>query len=325
MGYLYEDDFGQDTGYWHTGKWNNAEMRIEDGHLSIKVEVSHIVVWNTVRGDYRDVRASVVARPQAGALGYGYGFIFRAVDGDNYYIAGVSSDGTYHLQVRVKDEWTMLVWPTWSVAILPEENELVLVCAGDQIDFYANDMLLFSRTDSTFSHGGFGVYAATRDAPRAEVWFTQFSAYEATASDLARPTPRPAPPSATPTQVVTWADRLYADLVQTREEYRMIHGWYHTLMGGESVQCPSPDYRLHRPNYEIPAELPALRSIYDRYLAACDLVDGGEESIGPLDRIQLLCSERKNIGWADMQFDMNKLSEAGGRFDGLISEAEQLR
>jgi len=113
--------------------------------------------------------------------------------------------------------------------------------------------------------------------------------------------------------------------VWTREEYRVIHGWYHTLMAGESVRCPSPDYQLHRPSYEIPAELAALRSIYDRYLAACDLVDGGPEFVGPLDRIQLLCSEGKDIGWNDMQFDMQKLSEAGGHFDGLVYEAEQLR
>jgi hypothetical protein len=68
-----------------------------------------------------------------------------------------------------------------------------------------------------------------------------------------------------------------------------------------------------------------LRSIYDRYLAACALVDGGPEHVGPLDRIQLLCSEGKNIGWEDMQFDMNKLSEAGGHFGGPIYQVEQIR
>jgi hypothetical protein len=132
-------------------------------------------------------------------------------------------------------------------------------------------------------------------------------------------------PAPTPTPEISWADLLYADIVWTREEYRIIHGWYYTLMRGESVRCPPPDYTLHRPDYEIPAELPVLRSIYDRYLAACDLVDGGPDYIGPLDRIQLLCSEGKNIGGEDMQFDMNKLSEAGGRFEGLVYEVEQMR
>ena len=162
-----------------------------------------------------------------------------------------------------------------------------------------------------------------------------------TATKAPTPTPQPPTPTATatlppvptatytpaptPTPEVTWADRLYADIYWTREEYRVIHGWYNTLMNGESVRCPSPDFRLHRPSYEVPAELPVLRSIYDRYLAACDLVDGGPEFVGPLDRIQLLCSEGKDIGWNDMQFDMQKLSEAGGQFDGLIYEVEQLR
>jgi hypothetical protein len=123
---------------------------------------------------------------------------------------------------------------------------------------------------------------------------------------------------------VTWVDVLYVDVVWTREEYRVIHGWYYTLQSGGSVRCPSSDFRLHRPDYVIPAELPQLRSIYDRYLAACDLVDGGAEHIGPLDRIQLLCSEHKNIGGSDMAHDMQKLDEAGGHFEGLIYELEQL-
>jgi hypothetical protein len=123
---------------------------------------------------------------------------------------------------------------------------------------------------------------------------------------------------------VTWAEVLYADLVWTREEYRIVHGWYYALQNGESVRCPSPDAALHRPDYVIPAELPKLRSIYDRYLAACALVDGVGDEIGPLDRIQLLCSEGKNIGGQDMTTDMQKLSEAGGHFDGLVYELEQL-
>jgi hypothetical protein len=105
----------------------------------------------------------------------------------------------------------------------------------------------------------------------------------------------------------------------------MIHGWYNTLMSGKAIRCPSQQYTLHRPNYVVPPELPTLRNIYDRYLAACDLVDGGPEYVGPLDRIQLLCREGKNIGWQDMEFDMQKLSEAGGHFDGLVYEVDQLR
>jgi len=96
-------------------------------------------------------------------------------------------------------------------------------------------------------------------------------------------------------------------------------------MSDESIPCPSPDYVLHRPSYEIPADLPALRSIYDRYITAIALVDGAEGQVGPLDRIQLLCSEGKDIGWADMQFDMQKLSEAGGILNALIQEVENSR
>lgn len=82
---------------------------------------------------------------------------------------------------------------------------------------------------------------------------------------------------------------------------------------------------MHRPSYVVPAELTELRNIYDRYLAAIALVDGTGQEIGPLDRIQLLCSEGKNIGLGDIDADMQKLRDAGGIFEGLINEAQNLR
>ena len=143
---------------------------------------------------------------------------------------------------------------------------------------------------------------------------------------ITSPEPEATPePAATPTPQYTWADYLYFDLVASREDYRTINGWYQSLASGQSISCPSQDYAVHRPSYVIPAELGTLRSIYDRYLAAIAMVDGTGDQVGPLDRIQLLCSERKNIGWDDMQFDLKKLSEAGGIFDGLVNELEQLR
>jgi hypothetical protein len=105
----------------------------------------------------------------------------------------------------------------------------------------------------------------------------------------------------------------------------MVLGWYQALWRGESVRCPSQNAALHRPSYEIPPELGALRSIYDRYLATIPLVDGVGGEIGPLDRIQLLCHEGKNIGEADMRFDTQKLEEAVGTLEGLVAEAAALR
>ena len=55
------------------------------------------------------------------------------------------------------------------------------------------------------------------------------------------------------------------------------------------------------------------------------MVDGAENEVGPLDRIQLLCSEGKNIGRQDMDFDMKKLAEVGLVFDALIQEAQNQR
>ena len=325
VGYLYADDFAADTGDWGTGESTRSETFIEDGYLSCKIKASQSWLSSNAPGDYGDVRVQAVAHPQTDGSGYEYGLVFRKEDSDNYYMAGISSDGQYAFGKMVKDQWVTLIPWTWSGAITSEENTLRLVCVGERIDFYVNDTLLFARTDSAFSHGGLGLYAATDHVPSAEVWFSSFSVYEASVEALALPTPTPAPPTATPTPVVTWADRLYEDLIQSREDYREVYDWYNMLASGQSIPCPSPDHAVHRPGYEIPADLPTLRSIYDRYLAAVEIVDGTGDNIGPLDRIQLLCSERKNIGGDDMRFAMQKLGEVGGHFDGLIYEVEQLR
>jgi hypothetical protein len=81
---------------------------------------------------------------------------------------------------------------------------------------------------------------------------------------------------------------------------------------------------VHRPNYVVPVELPVLRNIYDRYLAAIPLMDGSGDEVGPLDRLQLLCSEGKNIGGADIRADLRKLDEASHILYNLREEVKKL-
>jgi hypothetical protein len=321
-GYIYHDDFSSDTGAWDVGTSSQGVSQIQGGRMSFRVTEPGGVLVHELDVDVDDFWVAVASYPQGDDTRYEYGFIFRA-DDDNFYLARVSPSGVYALFKATDEGATEIVPWTESESIQTEGNVLILVCVGNELAFYVNGTLVFFEQDSTHSHGTFGLYMIIpEDMSSAEVQFDDFVAFTAQASDLPEATPAPA---ATPTPQYTWADYLYFDLVASREDYRAINGWYQTLVSGESIPCPSPDYAVHRPSYAIPAELSALRSIYDRYLTAIALVDGTGDQIGPLDRIQLLCSEGKNIGQQDMDFDMQKLAEAGPIFDALIEEVQQLR
>jgi len=322
-GYIYHDDFTSDTGIWDVGTSSQGVSQIRGGRMSFKVTEPGGVIVDTLDMDVDDFWVAVASYPQGDETEYEYGFIFRQMDADNFYLARVSPSGVYAL-FKATDAGAIEFVPwTESDAIQTDGNVLILVCVGNELAFYINGTLVFFEQDSAHPHGAFGLYMiTTEDVSSAEVQFDDFIAFEAQASDLPEATPKPA---ATATPQYTWADYLYFDLVASREDYRAINGWYQSLAGGESISCPSQDYAVHRPNYVIPAELTALRSIYDRYLAAVEMVDGTGDNVGPLDRIQLLCSEGKNIGQQDMDFDMQKLAEAGPIFDALIEEVQALR
>jgi hypothetical protein len=315
-GFIYKDDFTSDTGVWTITENDNSVSELDNDRLSITVKTSKLIVWNDIGRDLQDVRFGAIAYPQPGVPGYSYGLIFRERDNRNFYLARVSVNGQYALHKFVDGAGQVVTSWTNSSAIRTDQNALLVVCVGDQIDFFINDTHVLSATDDSISSGDIGVFVATGDTPGAQVQFDDFVAYQAGTEDLIQGTPTPQ---------YAWADLLYFDLVKTRDEYLIIHGWYHTLVSGESVTCPSQDYALHRPSYVIPESLPTLRGIYSQYIAAIGMVDGTGEHIGPLDRIQLLCQEGKNIGRADIDFDLGKLDEAGAIFETLIEQVSALR
>jgi len=316
VGYIYEDDFETDRGIWATGADTDSAAEIQDGRISLKVTKAQLVVWNSLNRDLSDFQVTVTAYPQPGVTGYNYGFIFRKENNQNLYLARVSLDGKYALHRYLDGKKTEIVPWTRSDAIQTDVNVLELVCVGSKLNFTVNDTLVFVKEDDSIARGDLGLYVGTGDTPNAEVQFDDFGAYVAQEGDLAK---------ATPTPEYTWADYLYFDLVASQKDYQQIHNWYKTLAGGGSIPCPSQNYAVHRPSYVIPAKLTALRSIYDRYIAAIALVDGTGDEIGPLDRIQLLCKEGKNIGQSDINFDLQKLDQAGPIFGSLIEEVQKYR
>lgn len=215
MGYIYEDDFAVDTGTWLTGEGADGEALIDDGHLIFKMNASRAFVLSGTAGDFGDFKARITSHPQTDAAGYEYGIIFREEDSDNFYMVSISSDGKYAWRKVAKDQWSTLISWTRSNAVGADENDLWLVCVGNEINLHVNDTLLFARKDSSFAHGGLSLYASTNYAPNAEVWFSYLSCTKPRKMTWSRylpplPLPPPRLPRSTPERIcctLTWSRR----------------------------------------------------------------------------------------------------------------------
>jgi hypothetical protein len=317
VGQLYSDDFSVARGIWATGETDESVVAIDDGRLSIQVTTEKYIAWSDLGRSYGDFQLEVTSYPQAGAASYNYGILFREQDGGTFYLARVTLDGQYALHRFVNGQKTAIVNWTKSAAIKASENVLRLICVGSQLAFYVNDDLLYVKEDQEVPSGDIGLYVGTGNIAYAQVEFDNLLISRAQSTDL---------PEATPTPQYTWADYLYFDLVASQADYRRIRAWYDTLATGATINCQEVQrHKVNRPTYAIPSHLGALRSIYDRYIAAVDLVDRIDGEIAPLDRLQLLCRENKRMGQQDFGTDMQKLLAAEEAFANLIAEVQRYR
>jgi len=94
-----------------------------------------------------------------------YGLVVRTtkVDGDykNYYIFGISCDGSYYLDVYTDGEQTPIIdWtPDAAIKSGPNQiNNISIRMEGDRIVLYANRERLAEINDDTYTDGKFGLF-----------------------------------------------------------------------------------------------------------------------------------------------------------------------
>jgi hypothetical protein len=95
-----------------------------------------------------------------------YGLVVRTTRDEggnysNYYIFGISCDGSYYLSKSIINEQTSLIDWTSNSAIKagPEQiNNLAIRMEGDRIVLFANGVRLAEITDDTYADGKFGLF-----------------------------------------------------------------------------------------------------------------------------------------------------------------------
>ncbi len=109
-----------------------------------------------------------------------YGLLARAPDSDKGYVFEFSCDGHYRLYAWDGDYTALQEW-TNSASIVTGPNQtnvMGIYMNGSDIRLYANGHKIAEFTDSTFSHGQFGLVIGSVNTPNFTVYVDQVSYWE---------------------------------------------------------------------------------------------------------------------------------------------------
>lgn len=175
----FEDDFSYALG-WPTGSDTFAHLHYTRSGYAIKNKVVRDVVWSTRSQQFVDMRVEVTASRVNGDLEGYYGVVCRFANGSNYYMLGVSSDGSYMIGKQKAGNLTFLIEGKDETGAVNTGNAPNLVradCIGNTLTLYANGNLLASVEDSEFSAGSAGLAVGTKRNPGYEAFFDDFRVY----------------------------------------------------------------------------------------------------------------------------------------------------
>ncbi|MEK9163600.1 MAG: hypothetical protein AAB261_09850 [Chloroflexota bacterium] len=168
--------------YWFETETSTGKTKIENEAFTIIAKEVDNITWTFGGQKFGNTYTTVVTRiPDGKCKAFdNYGLIFRYKNNANFYLFGISCDGTYRLLRRVEGVFETLVDFTKSNSINPlgQRNILGVRAAGDNLSLYVNDKFLTTVTDKQFADGAIGLYAASRLTPNMTVTFDDVEVYE---------------------------------------------------------------------------------------------------------------------------------------------------
>jgi len=177
---VFEDDFEQRYG-WPVERMESAEFMFTAGGYAIKSSIKNDLVF-AVRSDaYADVRIDVDAKVASGPLDSYYGVVCRFMNGGNYYILAVGSDGWYGIGKKVLSQLHFIqegydVENVIYTAGLP--NRIRADCLKDSLSLYVNGEKMLEVTDTEFTAGSIGLVVGNRTDSEVQIIFDNFALFE---------------------------------------------------------------------------------------------------------------------------------------------------
>lgn len=168
--------------FWVEDEDEGSARFIADGAYNISIFMPEQVVWS-LAGEliYEEFLLEADTQWVAGSPNNEIGFVFRYVDGDNFYAYTISSDGYYSLSRQVAGDWEILVDWTETMAIDTTAggwNHLSLLVDADEISLLVNNQVLETIQDDQSVAGSIGLLAGAYDEDGTQIGFDNFVVWD---------------------------------------------------------------------------------------------------------------------------------------------------
>ena len=170
---LPNDDFSNDRSGWGTGTDSNSSVEYLNDGLTFLVFTPYYVTWSTPdTNSYENTHLEVSISSMGSDPESMYGFVCNEQGTTNaFYYVGVSPSGYYaFIKSSVAlDDVFLKEGTSDAIAAGGETIRLGLDCGNGSMTLYANGQMIDSVSDSTYTSGSVGIFAASNDEPSGTV------------------------------------------------------------------------------------------------------------------------------------------------------------
>jgi len=172
---LYSDDFSSSKSGWPQSASGKYLALYKNGKYHMTVVPP--LYWNVQKlpsQNFSDFILEVEATKEAGPDDNALGVLVRESNESNdYYLFLLSSDGYYQVKKAQNGSWAYTQeWAKSSAIKTGNATNLVkVVCNGDKLSFYANDVKLTDYNDSSFANGHIGMRVESKSEGNVTVAF----------------------------------------------------------------------------------------------------------------------------------------------------------
>ncbi len=166
---LPSDDFSDSNSGWGTGTDAQSSVEYTDGGLQMIVYQPFFVTWSTPGVEsYENIHMEASIRNDSTDPQAMFGFVCNEQGTTNsFYYAGVSPDGYYAFvkSAEGQDDVYLKEGSSEVISTGPDSMRLGLDCGNGSMTLYMNGQQIDSVSDSTFTSGVIGLFAASDDEP----------------------------------------------------------------------------------------------------------------------------------------------------------------
>lgn len=162
-----KDDFSNSSSGWGTGTDSASSVEYANGGLKIDVYQSNYITWSTPSLEQQEnLHIEVNVQNSSADQEAFFGIICNEQGStNNFYYVGVSPDGYYAFNKSkiAGDDETLKKGTSEVISANAQSMRLGLDCANGSMTLYVNGQMIDSVSDSTYTSGSIGLFAASDD------------------------------------------------------------------------------------------------------------------------------------------------------------------